>query len=194
MNTKKNRGLGQMAPKATRSLKCSTSLTLGSALTVVASLLIGCGPQMTQTAANTDGQGPQANNAKTVAPKLPPPTVAECKTMAAKAATSVPAASGGDAKKQLDDTFQAYQEPFRCCFDALYAPQAPKMNGQVALGIQVNHEGKLIGAEVLASESNIKMPEMHTCMIDIAKTIAYPKPSTDSAVDYKRVFQFKARR
>jgi len=195
MKTRKNRGLGRRAPKATRSPNGSTSLTLGLAVGVVASLLTACGPQVTQTPpTNPDGQAAQANNTKPVAPKTPPPTVAECKSMAAKAAPSAPAAAGPDSKKQFDDTFQAYQEPFRCCFDALYAPQAPRMNGQVALDIQVNHEGKLIGAEVLAAESNITMPEMHTCMIDIAKTITYPKPTSDSAVDYKRVFQFKARR
>ncbi len=175
MNTRKNR------------------YTLVSALAVVASLLTGCAPQVTQTPAmNAEGQAAvQAKNAK---PAAPPPTVAECKTMAQKAAASVPATSGTDVQKQFDDTFQVYQEPFRCCFDALYAPQAPRMNGQVALDVKVNHEGKLIGAEVLSTESNITMPEMHTCMIDIAKTMTYPKPANDSAIDYKRVFQFKARR
>jgi hypothetical protein len=114
--------------------------------------------------------------------------------MAQKAAASVPTTSGTDAQKQFDDTFQLYQEPFRCCFDALYAPQAPRMNGQLALDVKVNHEGKLIGAEVLATDTNISMPEMHTCMLDIAKTVTYPKPANDSAIEYKRVFQFKARR
>jgi len=173
----------------------NTSKTnLVAALAVVASLLSACGPQLGQTpAGNADGQ--TAAQAKTVAaPKPPTPTVADCKTMAQKAATSVPTTSGNDVQKQFDDTFQVYQEPFRCCFDALYAPQAPRMNGQVALDVKVNHEGKLIGAEVLSTESNITMPEMHTCMIDIAKTMPYPKPANDSAVDYKRVFQFKAHR
>lgn len=175
MNTKKN------------------TLTLGSALAVVASLLMGCPPQAAQTPA--EGQAAaQAKTANAPAPQTPPPTVAECKTMAQKAATSVPTTAGNDVQKQFDDTFQMYQEPFRCCFDALYAPQAPRMNGQVALDVKINHEGKLIGAEVLATESNITMPEMHTCMIDIAKTMTYPKPANDSAIDYKRVFQFKARR
>ena len=166
-------------------------LTLVSALAVVASLLTGCGPEATQTPAVNAAQ---ANNAKATVPIPPPPKVADCKTMAENAAKSVPTTSGTDVQKQFDDTFQVYQEPFRCCFDALYAPQAPRMNGQVALDVKVNHEGKLIGAEVLSTESNITMPEMHTCMIDIAKTMTYPKPANDSAIDYKRVFQFKARR
>jgi len=178
MNTRKNR------------------LTLVSALAVVASQLTACGPQMTQTpAVNAEGQSAaQAKTANATAPKPPTYTVADCKTMAQKAATSVPTSSGNDPQKQFDDTFQAYQEPFRCCFDALYAPQAHWRNGEVALDVKVNHEGKLIGAEVLSTESNITMPEMHTCMIDIAKTMTFPKPANDSAIDYKRVFQFKARR
>jgi hypothetical protein len=173
MNTRKNR------------------LTLVSALAVVASLLTGCTPQ-TQTPAANGQSAAQAK--KATVPPPPAPKVADCKTMAEKAATSVPTTSGTDVQKQFDDTFQVYQEPFRCCFDALYAPQAPRMNGTVALDVKVNHEGKLIGAEVLSTESNITMPEMHTCMIDIAKTMTYPKPANDSAIDYKRVFQFKARR
>jgi hypothetical protein len=169
--------------------------TLVSALALVTSLLIGCAPQMTQTPPpNADGQSAAPAKNANAAPKVPPPTVAECKTMAQKAGTNVPATSGTDVQKQFDDAFQAYQDSFRCCFDALYAPQAPRMNGQVALDVKVSHEGKLLGAEVLSTESNITMPEMHTCMIDIAKTMTYPKPANDSAVDYKRVFQFKARR
>lgn len=165
------------------------SLTLLSTWALV-SLLAACGPQTQTPPVNADAAA-QAKAAK--APPPPPPTVADCKTMAGKA-TSAPGAGGADPKKQLDDAFQAYQEPFRCCFDALYAPQAPRMNGRVTLDVQISHEGKLMGAEVLASESNISMPEMHACMIDIAKTIPYPKPANDSAVDYKRTFEFKARR
>lgn len=172
------------------------SPSFAPALVVVASLLGACAPQMAQTPAPTgDAQAAaQAKSASAAAAKTPPPTVAECKTMAEKAGKSVTAVAGTDPQKQFDDAFQPYQDSYRCCFDALYAPQAPRMNGQVALSIRVNHEGKLIGAEVLATESNITMPEMHTCMIDIAKMMTYPKPAGDSAIEYKRVFQFKARR
>lgn len=175
MNTRKNR------------------FTRASAFAFLALVLAACAPVSQTPAVNADGQA--AIQAKTTAtPPKPPPLVAECKTMAQKAATGAPATPGTDVQKQFDATFQLYQEPFRCCFDALYAPQAPRMNGQVALDVKVSHEGKLMGAEVLPTESNITMPEMHTCMVDIAKMMTYPKPVNDSAVDYKRVFQFKARR
>lgn len=179
MNTKKNQ-----------------SVVSGFAL--VASLLMGCVYPMAQTPAGetpapADQSKPANAPPQEAMAKMVTPTVAECKTLAQKAATSVPAAAGNDVEKQFSDTFQAYHETFRCCFDALYAPQAPRMNGQVALDFKVDHTGKLVSADVITTESNISMPEMHTCMLDIAKTLTYPRPANEMAVDYKRVFQFKAR-
>jgi hypothetical protein len=107
---------------------------------------------------------------------------------------SFPSRPGNDAQAQLDERFQAYHETFRCCFDALYAPKAPRKSAHVALLVKLDYAGKLTSAEIVAPETDIASPEVRACVLDITGALSYPAPANDMDVAYKRVFEFKARR
>ena len=46
-----------------------------------------------------------------------------------------------DTQVQMREFFQAYHETFRCCFDALWAPQNPGVNGKVAMLTYIDASG-----------------------------------------------------
>jgi hypothetical protein len=138
-------------------------------------------------------QSPSAAKPKDTTPELPK-SAAECVARASKPAASPAFGAPSEPHKQLDDLFQAQHESFRCCYDALYAPKAPRASGQVALLVKVDKAGKLISSEVLASESSVQAPDVHACVVDVSKALVYPKATNDMAVGYKRTFDFKARR
>jgi hypothetical protein len=134
-----------------------------------------------------------APSAQQVSAAPPPPTEAECRVRASKPLPMPPGAEG-DVKRQFDAFFVAQHETFRCCFDALYAPEKPRTDGQVALLVKVEASGKLASSEIVAGETTAQSPAMNACFLDLARAIAYPKPASNMTVGYKRTFQFKARR
>jgi hypothetical protein len=176
--------------------------TLREAMTAIAAtaLLIAtaaaCGPAM--NAKSPDGAtGPVTPEAAAEIAKKPPalpvPTEQECRARAAQP-LSTPVSGDGEPKQTYDAFFQAHHDTFRCCFDALYAPQKPKTDGQVTLLVKVDGSGKLTGSEVIAAETTATSPQLSACIQDVAKAIAYPKRADNKSVGYKRSFDFKARR
>lgn len=141
-------------------------------------------------AGGASGGAAQEQKKESAAP--PAPTEEQCRVLASKP-VSVPASSD-DPKAQYDAFFDASHETFRCCFDAIYAPQKPLKDGTVALVVRVDKTGKLTGSEVVAGETNATDPKLNTCMLDVAKVMAYPAPANKKPLGYKRVFNFKARR
>lgn len=121
-----------------------------------------------------------------------PKTAAECKALIAK--TPPPTITTTDTQAQFREHFQAYHETFRCCFDALFAPQNPGVSGTVALVVDIDAAGSFATAEILAAESSVKSPEVQACIIDIAKALTYPKPASGKDIRYRRNFDFKARK
>lgn len=133
----------------------------------------------------------------------PPKTLAECRAAAATAppspatpaAGSAPAAGPvAETQRQFDQKMDALHETFRCCYDTLYAPTAPRKDGHVALLVKVDPAGKLTSAEILAEGTDVTSPEVHACILETARDLQYPKPAMDMDVGYQRVFDFKGRR
>lgn len=121
-----------------------------------------------------------------------PKTAAECKALTTKSpAPTIPAT---DTKAQMREFFQAYHETFRCCFDALFAAQNPGVSGKVALAVNIDANGDFASAEVLPEGTTVQSTEVRACIIDIAKSLAYPKPASGKDIRYLRNFDFKARR
>ncbi len=141
-------------------------------------------------AGGASGGAAQEQKKESAAP--PVPSEEQCRAPASKP-VSVPA-SAGEPKAQYDAFFDAHHETFRCCFDAVYAPQKPLKDGTVALIVRVDKTGKLTGSEVVAGETNATDPKLNTCMLDVAKMMAFPAPANKKPLGYKRVFNFKARR
>jgi hypothetical protein len=121
----------------------------------------------------------------------PPRTLAECRAAATSGGEVAPAA---DLEAQLGALFDARHEMFRCCFDALYAPRAPRTGGTVALLVKLDKKGGFIKAEVVTAESTVQSPEVNACLVDMARELRYPAPPGDRAVGYERIFDFEARR
>jgi hypothetical protein len=121
-----------------------------------------------------------------------PKTAAECK--AGALSTPKPTISATEVQQQMRDFFQAYHESFRCCFDSLYASKNPGASGKVTLIATIDKEGALKETEINAADTTVASPEVHACMIDIAKALSYPKPANGKSIAYKRVFDFKARK
>lgn len=150
----------------------------------------GSGPQVASAGAPKEAGSQAAVSAAPPAPK----NAAECTALAAKPLTTPAASSSSDPQKQLDELFLAHHETFRCCFDALHAPKAPRVDGTMALLVKVDSAGKLTSSEVVLSETSVQAPDVQACVLDVAKALAYPKPTNDMDVGYKRVFNWKARR
>jgi len=163
-----------------------------AAMAFAMSAMVACGPPVNaQTPTGT------ADEPRVEAPLLsaapPLPTEAECRARAAtvRADSSAPAS---DVQQQYDAFFLAQHETFRCCFDALYAPRMPGTDGQLALFVKVDASGKLAHSEIVVNETTAQGQEVDACMLEVARTIAYPAPMSHETICYKRVFQFKARR
>lgn len=110
------------------------------------------------------------------------------------AAAPVPASHVIETQRQLDDRMDALHETFRCCYDVLEAPSAPKRDAHIALLVKIDHAGKLTSAEIVSADTDVPSPEVHACILETARQIDYPKPVADMDVGYQRVFEFKARR
>lgn len=121
-----------------------------------------------------------------------PKTAAECKALAAK--MPAPVITATDTQVQMREHFQAYHESFRCCFDSLFAPQNPGVSGKVALAVNIDASGSFASAEILTTETTVKSTEVQACIIEIAKSLTYPKPANGKDISYLRNFDFKARR
>lgn len=122
----------------------------------------------------------------------PPPTEQECRDRAAK--ITPPASTATEVVQQFKEFFNAYHESFRCCFDALHAPSNPGKSAKVTMLVDVDGDGHLKKAEIIAAESDPVSAQTQKCMVDIAVGLSYPKPASSKAVGYKRIFDFKARR
>jgi hypothetical protein len=184
MRTKAGSALGTMALAAAAAMACTPA----------------AGPTPKGPEAQTQPSAGEPAAAQVAAAKrnAPPPatTMEECRAIAKRPRTGHSGKSVGpnDPQRQFDDMFDAQHETFRCCFDMLFAPEAPRRDGHVALRVKVNHEGTLVSSEIVTAESNVQLPEVHACVLDIARQMAYPKPQNDQDVAYERVFDFKARR
>jgi hypothetical protein len=136
---------------------------------------------------------PAATTASPAASAPPKPkTAAECKALTSKVTT--PVLNQTDTQLQMRDLFQAYHETFRCCFDALYAPQNPGVGGKVVLLVHIDANGTFESTEIVAAETTVPSTEVQQCMVDIAKSLPYPKPLSGKDITYRRNFDFKPRR
>lgn len=134
----------------------------------------------------------------TMAPAMAPapaPSEQQCRMLAAKPVPAQPGPPTTDPAVQYRDFFEAHRDAFRCCFDAIYAPAKPLTDAKIALEVSVDRTGKLRESpKIVKEETTASTPQLDTCMIDVAKLVAFPAPVSEKALGYKRVFDFKAHR
>jgi hypothetical protein len=155
-------------------------------------------------------QGP-ATHAEPAAPAAPPAadrlrTAADCREIAADIvndapdggvvmnnATTAADAGASDRMRPLIELVRGHRDGFRCCFD-LWAKDHPGEGGKVVLTLALQPDGALKSAEVDASRSDVRAPEVTSCIVDLARSLTYPISPSGKETVYSHEFQFKARR
>jgi hypothetical protein len=148
------------------------------------------GSQPAPAATPTPAPSPTPTSTPASAPA--PKTAAECKAAALKVVP--PPSNQADTQLQMRAFFDAYHEAFRCCFDALWVAQNRGASGTIGLLTSIDASGAFSAAEIEAASTSVQSAEVQTCMIDISKSLTYPKPLSGKDIQYKRVFNFSPRR
>lgn len=137
-------------------------------------------------------------------PKKQPESAADCKELKTTITNEPPAgavamnnaAAPGDAgaSDRLDpivETIRSNRDKFRCCFD-LWGRKNAGGAGRVWLALNLKPDGSIITAETLEKDSTVTAPEVHSCMVDVAKSISWPKSPSGKETKYRHPFDFKA--
>jgi hypothetical protein len=149
---------------------------------------------------------PPATGAQTSPPaaKKQPETVADCKQILSEITNEPPAsgvpmnnattaadAGASDRFAPMIELMKQKRDGFRCCFD-IWAKKNPGASGRVMFVISMDPDGKLKKAFVKQDASGIHAPEVEACMVDLAKTLTYPKSPSGKETEYTHPFDFKA--
>jgi hypothetical protein len=101
-------------------------------------------------------------------------------------------AGSSDRFQPLLDLVKSKRDAFRCCFD-LYAQKNKGAHGRVVMVFELKADGTLTKADVDQQGSSVNAPEVTSCMIDLAKSISYPKSPSGKETRFTYPFDFKAR-
>jgi hypothetical protein len=196
---------------------CTAANTFFGVATLTAAAFAAC------TGGSPPPQQPSGEAASTAAPGSPasadtppsgeapatgggtaPQSVADCKAKLSEVTNEPPSgvvtnnamtaadAGSSDRFEPLLDLVKSKREAFRCCFD-LYAKKNPGAHGRVQMVFQLKPDGSLIKAEVDEAASGIHSPDVSSCMIDVARSISYPKSPSGKETKFTYPFDFKAR-
>ena len=134
-----------------------------------------------------------------------PTSVADCKEMLSEITNDPPDggvvmnnamtasdAGSSDRLMPMVDLIKSKRDAFRCCFD-LWAQKNRGAEGSLTFVINLKPDGALKEAHVDQVQSKIKAPEVESCMVDLAKTLEYPKSPSGKETTYTHRFDFKAR-
>jgi len=158
-------------------------------------------PGETGAASQTQTGAPAAQKA----PRKEPQTVADCKELLTEI-TNEPSggvvmnnaqpandAGSSDRFQPMVELMKEKRDGFRCCFD-LWAKNNPGQSGKVAFTLELAPDGKLKSAQVKQDETDIKAPEVESCMVELAQSLTFPKSPSGKDTKYTHRFEFKARR
>ena len=143
--------------------------------------------------------------ATTAAPaKDEPMTPAACAAIPAEAVTDSPdagvvmnnAQTAADAGRSdrftpVNDIIKTKRKSFRCCFD-IWAKTHPGQPGKVNFAFELSPDGTLKSASVKKEESAPMATEIEPCMVEVAKTLSFPKSPSGRDTRFSYPFDFKA--
>ena len=158
-------------------------------------------------ASDSSGETTKSPGGEAVAEKKEPQTTADCKELTSEITNEPPASAvpmnnatapkeGTDTSTRLQplaDLMKANRDKFRCCFE-LWARNNRGIGGRVSVELKLDPEGKLTSAEVAKADTTLAPPEIHACILDVARSLSYPKSPTGKETTYKHPFDFKALR
>jgi hypothetical protein len=149
---------------------------------------------------------PASSAASAEKPRKPPETARDCRDLVTEITNEPPekgvvmnnaltAADAGasDRMKPMIDLIKSKRDGFRCCFD-LWTKGHPGESGRVTLRFDLAPDGTLKKAEVKQDESTVHAPELEACMVDLAKSLTYPRSPSGKQTELNYPFDFKARR
>ena len=106
-------------------------------------------------------------------------------------ATAPGDAGTSDRLDPMVELIRSNRDKFRCCFD-LWGRKNPGSAGRVMMRVKLKPDGTLITAETITKDSTITAPEVHSCILDVAKSLTYPKSPSGKETTYTHPFDFKA--
>jgi TonB family protein len=125
-----------------------------------------------------------------------PPAAAATSTPAPLTATP-PEPSGGSqdarGKNEIQAVIAANREKMRACYDAALKNN-PGIQGDLVVGFVINPDGTVKSAEVDWKESELHVPELDSCAVDVLRSLKFPPSSRglESKVNYP--FNFNPRK
>ncbi|HEU4583495.1 MAG TPA: TonB family protein [Polyangiaceae bacterium] len=129
---------------------------------------------------------PEAEPAPTQAP-VSEPAAAPAPTESAAAAPGAAEAGPRDArgKEEIQAVLSANRDKVRACYDAALKNN-PGIHGDVVVAFVINPDGSVKSAEVNWSESEIHVPELDSCAVDVVRGLKFPPSSRglESKVNY----------
>jgi len=101
-------------------------------------------------------------------------------------------AGASDRLQPLIDLIKSNRDGFRRCFDQ-HAKKYPGAQGRLVMVFSLKPDGTLREASIDAAKSAFQAPDVESCMIDFAKTLAYPKSPSGKDTKFTYPFDFKAK-
>ena len=100
-------------------------------------------------------------------------------------------AGATDRLQPMIDLMRSRRDDFRCCFDA-WARENPGGRGRLVVVLEVDPSGALTKAAVDPA-SGIRLPDVEACVIDLARTLSYPRSPSGRETTLVYPFDVKAR-
>lgn len=93
-------------------------------------------------------------------------------------------------KEQIQAIIAANRERVRACYVAAL-PKNPGIQGDLVIGFVINPDGSVKSAEVNTTESELHVPELDSCAVDVLKTLKFPASSRGLETKVNYPFNFK---
>jgi TonB family protein len=163
------------------------SSTPGVAGTLGVGLLLcafACGPSQP---AQAPSPASEPAPAPTEAPVSAPPAEPSAPAASAAAAAAAPEVGPRDArgKGEIQAVLAANRDKVRACYDAALKNN-PGIHGDLVVAFVINPDGSVKSAEVNWSESEIHVPELDSCAVEVVRGLKFPPSSRglESKVNY----------
>jgi TonB family protein len=133
-------------------------------------------------------RAPEAASAPVPAPaEAPPAAPPSSASTSSPSAPSEPREGPKDArgKTEIQAVVAANRDKVRACYDAALKNN-PGIAGDLVVAFVINPDGSVKSAEVNWSESELHVPELDSCAIDVLRTLKFPPSSRglESKVNY----------
>jgi TonB family protein len=144
---------------------------------------LACGPGQPAQAPSPEAEPAPAPTEAALSPAEPPAAPAESTTPAPEASQS--GARDARGKEEIQAVLVANRDQVRACYDAALKNN-PGIHGDVVVAFVINPDGSVKSAEVNWSESEIHVPELDSCAVDVVRSLKFPPSSRglESKVNY----------